>query len=199
MSVGFVLGNGESRLGFDLGSLRGVGPIYGCNALYRDFIPDVLFAVDKKMVDEIFANGVSNKCVVIYRHTDNTGRRVLKSSNGGELDDQAGSASGPTALRVMCQYEVGVTDIYLIGFDIFGNNGLISNVYKGTSNYAPSDNRATMNVNWIRKMERVFEQFPSRRFFRVGDNLQVPPGWEKIPNYTTISFDVFKAKLRRVT
>ena len=38
----FALGNGESRLQLDLEKLRGHGKIYGCNAIYRDFIPDVL-------------------------------------------------------------------------------------------------------------------------------------------------------------
>ena len=42
----FCIGNGESRKGFDLEKLRQHGKIYGCNAIYRDFLPDVLTAVD---------------------------------------------------------------------------------------------------------------------------------------------------------
>ena len=42
----FCIGNGESRKGFDLETLRTHGTIYGCNAIYRDFMPDVLTAVD---------------------------------------------------------------------------------------------------------------------------------------------------------
>jgi hypothetical protein len=42
----FCIGNGESRKGFDLEKLRPHGKIYGCNALYRDFTPDHLSAVD---------------------------------------------------------------------------------------------------------------------------------------------------------
>ena len=42
----FIIGNGESRKGFDLANLRQHGTIYGCNAIYRDFMPDVLTAVD---------------------------------------------------------------------------------------------------------------------------------------------------------
>ena len=42
----FCIGNGESRQGFDLEKLRQHGTIYGCNAIYRDFMPDVLTAVD---------------------------------------------------------------------------------------------------------------------------------------------------------
>ena len=49
----FCIGNGESRKGFDLEQLRPHGKIYGCNALYRDFMPDVLIATDDKMREEI--------------------------------------------------------------------------------------------------------------------------------------------------
>ena len=49
----FCLGNGESRLEINLEDLRPHGKIYGCTALYRDFIPDVLVAVDPAMHNEI--------------------------------------------------------------------------------------------------------------------------------------------------
>jgi hypothetical protein len=39
MTKVFCIGNGESRKGFDLESLRKHGTIYGCNAIYRDFMP----------------------------------------------------------------------------------------------------------------------------------------------------------------
>ena len=53
MERAFVIGNGLSRVGFDLNTLRGKGTIYGCNALYRDFMPDVLIATDDKIREEI--------------------------------------------------------------------------------------------------------------------------------------------------
>ena len=36
----YIIGNGPSRKGFDLNLLKTSGQIYGCNALYRDFVPD---------------------------------------------------------------------------------------------------------------------------------------------------------------
>ena len=53
MDRAFVIGNGQSRLQIDLNNLRSKGTIYGCNALYRDFIPDVLVATDCKMSCQI--------------------------------------------------------------------------------------------------------------------------------------------------
>ena len=55
----FCIGNGESRKGFDLEKLRQHGTIYGCNAIYRDFMPDVLTAVDHGIMHEIYHAGVA--------------------------------------------------------------------------------------------------------------------------------------------
>ena len=57
MKQTFIIGNGESRKGLDLDSLREKGKIYGCNALYRDFTPDVLVVVDESMMFEIVTSG----------------------------------------------------------------------------------------------------------------------------------------------
>ena len=51
--VAFIIGNGPSRAEFDIASLRGLGTIYGCNALYRDFTPDYLVAIDPPIIEEI--------------------------------------------------------------------------------------------------------------------------------------------------
>ena len=62
---GFCIGNGESRKDFNLETLRPHGKIYGCNALYRDFTPDVITAVDMGIMHEIYNSGYAqdNKCV----------------------------------------------------------------------------------------------------------------------------------------
>ena len=51
--VAYVIGNGTSRKNFDLNKLIDRGTIYACNAIYRDFIPNKLIAVDPKMIHEI--------------------------------------------------------------------------------------------------------------------------------------------------
>ena len=64
MKRAFIIGNGESRQDFDLEKLRAHGKIYGCNALYRDFTPDVLVAVDHGIMHEIYHSGYAfnNEC-----------------------------------------------------------------------------------------------------------------------------------------
>jgi len=63
----FCIGNGESRRDYSLQNLRQYGKIYGCNALYRDFTPDVLTAVDHGIMHEIYHAGVAQKIPCYFR------------------------------------------------------------------------------------------------------------------------------------
>ena len=63
----FCIGNGESRKGFDLDKLKPFGKIYGCNAIYRDYMPDVLTAVDHGIMHEIYHAGVAQKIPCYFR------------------------------------------------------------------------------------------------------------------------------------
>ena len=60
---GIIIGNGPSRHGLDLHSLKEKSAIYGCNALYRDFQPDFLFANDQNMVLEILRSDYKGLCI----------------------------------------------------------------------------------------------------------------------------------------
>ena len=42
------LGNGNSRNEFDLDELKKYGTVIGSNAIYRDFTPDILVALDSR-------------------------------------------------------------------------------------------------------------------------------------------------------
>jgi hypothetical protein len=63
----FVLGNGRSRLGLNLNSLKTAGKVFGCNALYRDFTPDVLVATDPGISKEIELSGYPNNNIFYTR------------------------------------------------------------------------------------------------------------------------------------
>ncbi len=60
----FIIGNGESRIGFDLEKLRYYGKIYGCNMLYEEFTPDALVAVDERIMHPCYWSGypIENVC-----------------------------------------------------------------------------------------------------------------------------------------
>ncbi len=61
MTTAFVLGNGRSREPIDLAQLKTQGPVYGCNALYRTFTPDVLIATDRPIATAIQDSGYAKK------------------------------------------------------------------------------------------------------------------------------------------
>jgi hypothetical protein len=63
----FLIGNGESRKGFDLNILKPFGRIYGCNAIYREFTPDVLVSVDHGIMHEIYHRGYCYKNETWFR------------------------------------------------------------------------------------------------------------------------------------
>ena len=60
----FIIGNGESRIGFDLERLRSYGKIYGCNLLWKEFTPDALVAIDERVMHPTYWSGypIGNVC-----------------------------------------------------------------------------------------------------------------------------------------
>ena len=56
-----VLGNGKSRLNFDLDKLSEYAITFGCNALYRDFAPDILVTVDIPITHEILSTNYAKR------------------------------------------------------------------------------------------------------------------------------------------
>ena len=64
----FVICNGESRKGVDLAELNKYGKVYGCNALYRDYEPDALIAIDEQLMHEIYWTGYPIDHVCYFRN-----------------------------------------------------------------------------------------------------------------------------------
>ena len=64
----YIIGNGESRKGFDLYSLP--QDTYGCNALCRDYTPDFLIVIDQHMYKEVIENEYGEKNIV-YTNRNN--------------------------------------------------------------------------------------------------------------------------------
>ena len=67
MTKVFCIGNGESRKSFNLDQLKPHGKIYGCNALYREYTPDVLVSVDHGIMHEIYQSGYCYKNETWFR------------------------------------------------------------------------------------------------------------------------------------
>ena len=53
----FCFGNGNSRKTLDLDKFKQHGTVIGCNAIYRDYTPDILVALDTGIAHEIYRSG----------------------------------------------------------------------------------------------------------------------------------------------
>jgi hypothetical protein len=84
----FCIGNGTSRKNFNLEKLRPHGKIYGCNALYRTFTPDVLTAVDHGIMHEIYHSGYCQKNETWFRDWNKLPSEIYESMVYSGLTDK---------------------------------------------------------------------------------------------------------------
>ena len=160
MGPAFVLGNGISRKDVDLAVLKTCGRVYGCNAIYKEFEPDVLISTDAPISLRIQQDGYSQTHIHYTRKPlpDTGARRIAQ--------DYFGYSSGPIAVGQAALD--GHRTIYLIGFDMGPTQtGKFNNVYADTEFYKKSSSNPTYTGNWERQMQRVMKDFPKCGFFRV--------------------------------
>jgi hypothetical protein len=160
MSAAFVLGNGVSRLSVDLNHLKQRGRIYGCNALYREFAPDVLISTDKGIAQTIQNSGYAQKHLMYTRKPlPGLGARTVPQS-------YFGFSSGPIAVGLAALDKH--LAIYLVGFDMGPNvSNKFNNVYADTEFYKKSSSLPTFTGNWVRQIVTVCKDFPNASFHRV--------------------------------
>lgn len=190
MTCAFVLGNGRSRLEINPLRLKEIGKVYGCNAIYRDSMPDYLIAVDSKMVLELVEHNVPQQTEVWTNYNQKyktfTGLNYFQPSKGW--------SSGPTALWFASQQPYQT--IYILGFDYKGiGDGKVNNVYTDTFNYKTSNQPATYYGNWSKQTETVIKEFPSINYVRVVNDDYLDLGWEKYDNFKHMTYDEFKKQI----
>jgi hypothetical protein len=189
---GFVLGNGTSRKGIDPADLQQYGKIYGCNALYREFDPDYLIAVDVKMILEITKKEYQLKNLNVWTN-QNKAYKHIQGLN--YFKPSKGWSSGPTALHLATQHMPGYKKIFILGFDYagLGENRYVNNVYAGTPNYKKTTDSATYYGNWLKQTATVIRDNPQITFYRVIqlDNI-IPKELNKFSNLKHIYVEDFQ-------
>jgi len=183
--VAYVIGNGTSRKNFDLNKLIDRGTIYACNAIYRDFIPNKLIAVDPKMIHEIVNYRIQFETEV----WTNYNKAYEKYVGLHYFEPTKGWSSGPTALYKACLD--GMQTIYMLGFDYIGLNGgkKVNNIYAGTPNYKGAHEPATYYGNWLRQTETIIREHCDTEFVRVTTTEDYQPNnLNNFKNYKTISY-----------
>jgi hypothetical protein len=185
MSRAFVLGNGVSRLAVNLDTLKREGKVYGCNALYRTFTPDVLVSTDTPISTAIQQSGYAEQNRMYTR-------KPIAGLGAYRVPQQYfGYSSGPiaTALAALDQNIA----VYLIGFDMgpIGHDKF-NNVYANTEFYKKSSARPTFAGNWARQIVQIMRDFPKTNFFRVsGETTADIAEFRGVPNLVTMPMQDF--------
>ena len=190
----FIIGNGESRRNFDLNDIKGVAPIYGCNALYRDFSPDWLVAVDEGVIDEINSSNFPKSRTLFprskaeeYEPADmHPGRNRYPRNN-----------SGMYAMQRAIEKDHNV--LLCLGFDFLINDSYLSctNLFAGTKNYgAETHANFEDNAGRIRYLEWFARKNKDVVFIFVLEDLfpKVPIGAK---NIFTIPYRTLKLNIHR--
>ena len=166
----YIIGNGPSRKGFDLTTLKETGQTYGCNALYRDFIPDYIFSVDTKMTVKMLEDKVYEKCIHYAPSLE-----VNRAHGKGKLHlipNNPHWISGNAAFWTAGVH--GHKDMYLLGFDFreYGKNQL-NNIYQDTECYGKR-NEDKIFEGWYKQFRDHLKMRPYINFTVVHDD---PPDY----------------------
>jgi hypothetical protein len=181
----FVLGNGVSRKNINLHQLKIHGNIYGCNALYREYTPDVLVATDLPIATQIQQSGYSAKNRFYTRRPlPNLGAKTVPK-------EYYGNSSGPIACAIAALD--GHNQIYMLGFDLGGDqNQLFNNIYADTEFYKKTGSHPTYAGNWINQLIKIAKNYPNLEFCRVhGDTTSTIDEFSKISNIRRLSMSEF--------
>ena len=158
LSRAFIVGNGKSRNKFDLEQLRKHGTIYGCNALYRDFKPDYLIAIDEAITEEIKASDFPPGRFIYppfeeqFEHPEFNPFTRLRSNAGMNAMIEA--------------VKHGRRELVCLGFDFIIQNELATdNMYQGTQCYGP-ETRTNLadGLRRARYLEWFVKKHPSVSF-----------------------------------
>jgi len=188
--IAFVLGNGTSRKEINHHNFKKYGTVYGCNALFREYVPDHLVCVDTKMITEISTTQYQTKNNV----WSNRNKLTERTPGIKIMEPNKGWSSGPTALLLASQH--GHKVIYILGFDYVGlgeKQELVNNVYAGTKNYKGVNDRATYYGNWQRQTMMCINQFPKTKYYRIIKSMNdyIPDHLKDLTNLSHITVDDF--------
>jgi hypothetical protein len=188
MTTAFVLGNGISRQSLDLNKLKPHGTIYGCNALYRTFVPGVLVSTDTPISTAIQNSGYSLNNI---HYT----RRPLPDSGALRIPPKYfGFSSGPVAVALAAEAQHSC--IYLLGFDLGPNQfGMFNNMYADTEFYKKSSAAPTYTGNWTKQLMSVMNDFRQIEFVRVMGLTSAPiEQFDTYTNFRTMKIEDFAHK-----
>ena len=174
----FLVGNGASRKNIDLEQLRKHGTIIGCNALYRDFIPDILICVDQKMVREVMEAGLDFIPILSIKE------RGFRMPNLYHYSLRQVNTSGCFGMKWIKAY-LKTKTVYMIGMD-----GYPGNIYNATKNYAA---KGLTNFGGVNKYYlAAINMAGDTKFINVNTQDAWPPECHNTGKYEFMPVEEFK-------
>jgi hypothetical protein len=191
MKIACVIGNGPSRLNFDLAAIGSQMTTYGCNALYRDYMPSYLISMDILMVCEIVNNKIHYQTKFYTQHCN----KMDELAEQGEpisfcKIERETHDSGNSALKLAISNEHEI--VYVIGFDYSSDPSSLPNVYTGTNNYQKSyvwPAASMTDTKWIQRLRKILKDHPNQKIIRVVGTRQLDI---TDSNYSEITIEQFK-------
>jgi hypothetical protein len=183
-----IVGNGESRRGFDLVPVKQFSTVIGCNAQFRDYNFESFVCCDRHMCQEA-ANTVG-KNTVIYTRQDWAKQFAMWPNvralpdlpvEGDERPDQPFHwGTGPYSGVVALTYRPKV--IFMVGFDLVPlEKDVVNNIYKDSKGYEyikrPVDPRY-----WIHQFNKLFQLDNCRWIVVNREGWKMPPEWAEHKN-----------------
>ncbi len=181
----FLVGNGKSRENFNLERLRVKGTIIGCNALYRDFTPDILIVIDTKMLKEL-QSAVSQLDPEMFTIVP-SGRAIRIPNSFVYKPNGKFNTSGCFAMRMISEV-MHPKKCFMLGMD-----GYPGNVYDATPNYAVQTlkNFTGVHTNYLSALQSSKETV----FYNVNYENKWPPEAENTGKYKFITYDEFENEI----
>lgn len=191
-----MLGNGESRRNIPWSNLQRDITI-GCNAIHRDHYIDHLVCCDRRMAEEAVNNkSIGNTQIYVREKNYHYFRKIRKNKNirtlpelpyRGDLkaDKPDHWGSGPYAVLLSTTL---ADKIFLVGFDLYGINDKVNNVYKDTANYSKQYASSVDYSYWVYQISKVIKYNPNKQFIVCNEkDWMMPNEW----TYNNVSFKNF--------
>lgn len=175
----FLIGNGKSRVNFDLERLRSKGTIIGCNALYRDFKPDILVCVDSKLIREVRDSDydLENFCIIPYN-------RSVTLRTGYKYKTNRFNTSGCFAMKI-------ISDVMFPEFCyMLGMDGFTGNIYDATLNYQKKT--LTNFTGVVSHYLKALQASPETIFVNVNTQDAWPKEAHETDRYKFITYEEFE-------
>ena len=178
----YIIGNGPSRIGFDLYKLP--QDSYGCNAVYRDYEPDFLIVVDRRMYTEIKDSEYLEKNIVYTNHFNMT----RLGGNSHLIPANPHMGAGTTAMHIAIHD--GHTNLICLGFDC-AVDGPNLNVYTGTNAYDTATTIVHQTV-WGRQITQFIKDHSDIQWTFVEGN--IPTDILHLDNVSTMTYEQLNKK-----